>query len=109
MLESCGGDEELMKERCLEILHERAENPPPAADEATSQESSRFMQLIVDESLEAPLEVLAEKVDGLSEGALQILAGITSAPTTDDFKGAIKGMTIELLMKLRKRFRGMGF
>ena len=61
------------------------------------------------ESLEAPLEVLAEKVDGLSEGALQILAGITSAPTTDDFKGAIKGMTIELLMKLRKRFRGMGF
>ena len=86
-----------------------AENPPPAADEATSQESSRFMQLIVDESLEAPLEVLAEKVDGLSEGALQILAGITSAPTTDDFKGAIKGMTIELLMKLRKRFRGMGF
>mmetsp|Transcript_23220 Transcript_23220/g.69553 ORF Transcript_23220/g.69553 Transcript_23220/m.69553 type:complete len:298 (+) Transcript_23220:230-1123(+) len=29
MLESCGGDEELMKERCLEILYERAENPPP--------------------------------------------------------------------------------
>ena len=86
-----------------------AENPPPAADEATSQESSRFMQLIVDESLAAPLAVLAEKVDALSDGALQILAGITSAPTTDDFKGAIKGMTMELLLKLRARFRGMGF
>ena len=65
--------------------------------------------MIVDESLAAPLAVLAEKVDALSDGALQILAGITSAPTTDDFKGAIKGMTMELLLKLRARFRGMGF
>lgn len=86
-----------------------ARNPPPAADSAISLESKDFMQLIVDETLDAPIAMLSERVDALSDGALKILAGITSAPTTDDFKGAIKGMTHELLLKLRKRFKSMGF